>query len=319
MPTTKSFSLDLGFTPINFKTLYLERREELGAEREFSTRAGLRRYFDVLATTSYFDGKLIAEGEFASSMSGKAPQAGEEPHMLRLGVKGRWNGISYGGEYSAIGTGFVSLAGERFNLDRDDARIWAERSFESWRFRGSLGELRQRDRATNELTLTRKGGAAAYFDKGNWSATFSASYLSAARGPNLDVKSSALANALSVAYRPTKILTIVPKVSLTDEWDESTGGRTDTPEASVVLQWNPAGDLQLNGLVSYARAMSKDIFKDNSVVNTRASLNWRIGRPVSAEQFLSLKLEYRNESRFHHPADPLRKLTALISFKIVGF
>jgi len=317
-PAGNSFSLDLGPSIIKLKTFYLETREEGSSLVGSLDDSKLRRYLNVFGTSSYFDGKLVGEGEFAYGILGLAT-TGEQPRMFRLGLKGRWNGISYGADCGSIGKGFVSLLGERFDYDRDEAQVWAERSYGSWRFRGTLSELWERRPATNELTLTKTAVTDFHFNRPNWSAMLSSSYSLIDQGTSLDQKTAAFANALSISYRPTTILTIVPKLSVREEWDQSTGVRTDTPEAVVTLRLDPSRDVQLTGLASYARGMSEDVLKDNSTVNAGAALHWRIGKYVLGEQFLSLKIEYRNEARFHSPSDSPQKLSTLISFKIVGF
>ena len=318
-PAGNSLSLDLGPSIIKLKTFYLEKREENDPLAHSSNDSNLQRYLNVLATSSYFDGQLIGEGEFAYGTMGLAATAGEQPRMFRAGLKGRWKGLSYGADYRSIGTGFVSLFGDRIDHDRDEGQIWAERSFGSLRIRGSLGELWQTKPSTTEFTFTKTAATSFSLSKSNWSALLSSSYSLIDSGTNVDERTGAFTNDLSVSYRPTTILTIVPKLSVTDEWDQTTGLRTDTPAAAVTLLWGPAHDIQLTGLASYARGMSEDGLKDSSTVNTGAGLQWKIGKSRFGEQSLSFRLEYNHKVSFHSANDSPAKLYAMVSFKIVGF
>ena len=77
-PTTKTFSLDLVPRLIELKALYLERRQEssvLTSPLSDSSPAQSQwgRYFDILATSSQFDGKLVGESELAYSALGISP------------------------------------------------------------------------------------------------------------------------------------------------------------------------------------------------------------------------------------------------------
>jgi len=71
--------------------------------------------------------------------------------------------------------------------------------------------------------------------------------------------------------------------------------------AAIALVFTPYRDLQLTSRASYARGLTDDLFKETAILNTAAALNWKLGKSIFGEQFLSVQIEYRDEL---HPGSP---------------
>ena len=321
-PTKRTFSLDLGPKLIELQALYLEKRQDGAAPTTALTdpsNAEWGSYFDLLAISSGFGGKLIGEGEVAYSTLEFAALPDQQPLMSRLGLRGSWGKANYGLQYRSFGSGFVSMGGLKVDHDRDERQLWGEYDFGLFRLRGALGESWEKNSETSDLNLTRTATTFFNLNKPGWSALLSSSYALSGQGQEPSQQTLAFTNALSIAYRPTGFLTIEPGLSFKQERDQATGLKTDTPSAGFALICSPYRDLQFSGRASYARGLSEDPLKEISTANTAASLNWKIGKSYLGEQILSFQVEYKNELTANSINKPQPNLTSLIQWKMVGF
>jgi hypothetical protein len=318
-PVVRTFSLGLGPEIIRLKTSYLQEREESNAFSGSSPDAKVGYYFDLLATSSPLSSKLIGEGEVAYSTLGFSTVGEQRPTMSRLGLKGHWGSMSYGADYKSFGRGFASPSGFRIDHDRDESQLWGQYNLGFLRVKGAIGEVWETNSDTNQLSLTRTAATSLNFSKSSWNALLSSSYSIIGQEESSKQKTVTVTNGVVISYRPVSVLTIEPNLSFKEEWDRSTGIRTETPSAGLMLISTPLRDLQLTGRASYARGISEDRLKDASTINTGASLNWKIGKSLMGEQFLSFQLEYKNELFPNSPSNSQEHFGGMLQLKIVGF
>ncbi len=134
---------------------------------------------NLLATSSFAGSGLTGEGEL--SYSPLNPVAGQcackdWPRMLRLGLKNRWGGLSYGADYKSIDRGFVSIAGTAADQTRDEGQLWGEHSLGPFNLRGSIGESWEKLLDVNGLRVTKNATASLNFNRSQWGAKFASSY-----------------------------------------------------------------------------------------------------------------------------------------------
>ena len=318
----KTFALELGPKLLEVKASYWERRQDDsagldGLRAPLETRWG--RYFDLLAASSQFGGKLVGEGEVAYSALGASAFNDQQPLMKRLALHGRWGKVGYGMSSRSFGPGFVSQSGVKVEHAREESQLWAEYDFGLFRIRGAGGEMWEDNSATHQITLTRTAATSIYLNKPNWNATLSSSYSLIGDSEAIGQKTVAFANGFSLAYRPAPQLTLEPNVNFKQEWAPITRLKTDTPSAGFGLAYTPSRNLQLIGRASYARDLSEDPLRTGSILNATTGLNWKLGKSFLGEQSLSLQLEYKNEFRSTLPDNQQASLTGIIQFKILGF
>jgi hypothetical protein len=322
-PAKQTFAIELGPKLVELRGSYFERRQAdttpislPGEDRE--TRWG--RYFDLLATSAHFGGRLVGESELAySTLAAEASGEPQHPLMTRLGVKGLWGKLGYGLWHGSFGRGFVSPTGAKTEHDRDESQIYTEYDFGLFRIRGAAGEAWEKHSETRQLILTKTAAASVYLNKPSWSATLSSSYSLIGDGEDSAPKAPAFINGLSLVYRPVVPLKIEPSLNFKQEWDAVTGLKTATPSAAFALAYTPIRELQVNGRASYAKDLSADPFKNGSLLNTTAALNWRIGKSFLGDQSLSLQFEYKNEARPAVPSNSQSQVTGTVQFRINGF
>lgn len=321
-PSKKTFAWEVGPKLIELRGSYWERRQEGQAQLDGSRSPGETRwgrYFDLLASTSHFSGKLVGEAEAAYSTLGFSTMEDQEPVMTRLGVHGRWGKTAYGVSYRSSGRGFVSPSGATIEHARDESQVWVEYDFGLFRMRGAAGEMWEKNAVTKDLTLTRTAGTSLLMNKPNWTATLSTAYSVIGQGENALENGIALTNGISLAYRPSPLLTLEPNFSFKQEWAPMTRLQTDMPSASFALSYRQSRELQIIGRTTYTRELSEDPLRNGSVVNAAAGFNWNLGKFFLGEQSLSFQLEYKNELRASLPRDLQSNLTGTVQFKIMGF
>jgi hypothetical protein len=318
--TKRTLSLELGPKLVEVKAFYLEKRQDSVGPAISANDSAIPKwgsYFDLLATSSQFGGRLIGEGELAYSTLGLATESIQQPMMSRLALKGSWGKASYGLQHRSFGTGFVSMAGAKIDHELDERQLWGEYAFDSFSLKGLIGESREKNTDTNELTLTKTAGTQLNLSKGGWNALLSSTYSLSGQGQRQ--QTDAFTNALSIAYHPMSFLTIEPGFSVKKEWDRNTGSRTDTPSAGFALICSPDRDLQFTSRASYARGVSEDSLKENSTLNTSALLNWKIGKSFLGEQSLSVQVEYKHVAQTSALNSSQPNLTGLVQWKVAGF
>jgi len=320
-PTTQSFSLSLIPKWFDLKAFYVEKRQPITPSaysdlEANSAPSNLGRYFDVLASSSHFDGKLVGEGELAYSTLGFSNAPDDRPTMSRLGLRGSWNKLSYGLSYRAFGSGFISTAGVKVDRARDENEIWSEYDFQLFRLRTTFTEWREK--SANQLVLARTAATSFNWSKPTWSASLLSSY--SLSGNREDCQSLAFTNGISLAYRPAAFLTVQPSLSFKEDWDGVSGFRTDTPTAGLAVIGSPHPNIQLVGRASYASGLSDDPSKISSTVNTAAGVNWKLGPSFLGDQSVSFQLEYKTDVKPHVLVQsPQANLTGMLQFKLAGF
>jgi hypothetical protein len=323
-PVQQSFSLTLVPKLVEMKALYMEKRASdaspTAAPIGGASDTGFGRYLGLTATSSQFDGKLIGEGEVAYSTLGFAGVTDQQrPMMARMTLRGTWEQVGYGALHRTLGSGFISTGGATIVHDRDENQVWGEYDFKIFRWRGTFGELRETTSDTNQLNLTRTASTSLNFTRPQWSALLTSGYSTNALGKLQPQESRAFTQGLSLAYRPVTFLSIEPNFSFKHEWDQNSGARTETPLGSLALTCTPWRDLQLISRASYSRSASEDALKEMSVLNTAASLNWKIGKAFGADQYLSLQVEYRNQRANPLANNSSANVTSMLQWKVLDF
>jgi hypothetical protein len=323
-PAKSTFALELGPKLVEVKATYTEQRgidtaNSDAAKPSLSTATQPGRYFDLLAISSRFDGKLVGESELAYSGAPGADIAHQLPAMSRLTLRGNWGSANYGASYRTFNSGFVSTAGLKFDNPRDEREAWGEYDFKLFRFKSSLGESSERSLDTGQLSLTKTAATSFKWNQGGWSALFLSSYsITGQNDVGID-KTTAFSNGLSIAYRPTSFLTIEPGLNLKEEWSAVTGLKTETPSGGVSLVSTLFRDVSLTGRASFARCFSEDPLRETSLMNAAASLNWRLGRSFLGDQALSLQFEYNHQLNASPMAPPPSGFNGMIQWKLAGF
>jgi hypothetical protein len=307
-PSSKQLlALEFGSKLVELKATYFEKRLEepvlLGSVGDHGDLKGRGKYADLLAVSSQFGGKLIAEAEAAYSTLGFPASSDQLPIMTNR----------------SSAPGYVSPAGVKIDHARDERQLWADYDLSPYRVRGAVGEMWEENATTHQLTLTRTTATSLYLNKPSWNAGLSSSYSTVANSEHLDQRTLAFTNGLSFTYRFTSLFTLEPNLSFKQEWAPITGLKTDTGSAGFGLTFTPSRDLQLIGRVSYARDSSDDPLRAGSMVNGATALNWILGKSFLGEQSLSLQLEYKNESRLTIPDNQQANFTGSVQFKLLGF
>ena len=322
-PVKSTFTLELGRKLVEFKASYIEQRPTDGVNNAIGNdepRAPSGSYLDLLVSSSRFDGKLVGESEFAYSDTPGAGLANQSPTMSRLTLRGNWGDANYGATYRSFGSGFVSSAGRRFDNSRDEREAWGEYDFKLFRFKSTLGESSEQQPDSGQSTLVKTAATSLTFNRSGWSALLSSSYSIIDQDDVGIDKTTAFSHGLSIAYRSTSYLTIEPGFNVRQEWSSATRAKTNTPSGGVALVSTLFRDVNLTGRTSYAHGFSEDSLKDSSsMLNTAASLNWKLGRSPLGEQALSFQFEYKHQVTASPLTVPSSGFAGLIQWKVAGF
>jgi hypothetical protein len=276
-------------------------------------------YFDLRATSALAGTSLVGEGEMAYSMRSSADKD-TGPEMFRLGLKDRWQSFSYGADYKSVAKGFTPVAGTIAQQSREDALIWGERAFGSFKLRGSMGESWERAFDTADLRVTRTAATALQINQRGWAGSLSTSYGLVEQGSGLAEDSAVLINTLTTSFRPSAFLLLEPNFSIRDERNQSTGVRTQTPASGLLLSYSPLKTgFRLTGGTSFSRIFNTEGSNDISIHGASASVDWKLGKFLGREDSLSITFNYNRLVDHISRSNSYGGLSSMLQLKIAGF
>jgi hypothetical protein len=322
-PAGKTFALRFGPRLLELKASYLEKGEMAIDPNGVSQNDNLRRYLNLLATSSFGGTGLTGEGELSYSSLNALPgecACKDWPRMLRLGLKHRWGALSYGADYKSVDRGFVSIAGVPTDATRDEGLVWGERSLGSFNIRGSIGESWEKLLDGNGLKLARNAMASLNFNRSQWGAKFASSYEWVEQGAASNQETTVFTNTLAAFYRPFDFVSLNPNFSIREERNPYTGVRTETPRTELIFSYVPPRDLfKVTGSTSFGRSIGSEGLSRLTSFGTTAAVDWKIGKFLGKNDYLSFNLNYNQQLDFISSGNPHNDLSGMLQLRITGF
>ena len=323
VPGGKTVVVSFGRKLLELKASYLEKRDASSEPNSILQDSNSRRYFNLLATSSFGGSSLTGEGELSySPLNPLAGQCGckDWPKMVRLGLKNRWEALSYGADYKVIDRGFVSIAGAAADQTRDEGQLWGEYSLGPFNLRGSIGESWEKSLDVNSLRVTNNATASINFNRSQWGAKFASSYEWIDPGVALNQETTAFTNTLTGSYRLFDFLSVNPNFSIREERNAYTGARIETPRTELLFAYAPLRDaFRLTGTTSFARGFGSDGLNNIRTFGTAAALDWKIGKFLGKDDFVSFNLNYNQQVDSISPGNSHNDLSGMLLLKIIGF
>lgn len=314
--------MSLGSKLVELKGSYVEKHEQATALRSNPLYDGeLRRYLNLLATSSFggFTGEAELSYSLLNSLPGQCP-CEDWPRMVRVGLKNRWRGLRYGADYKSLDRGFVSIEGATIEQARDEGVLWGEHSLGPFNIRGSIGESWEKLLDGSGLRVTRSVMTSLNFDRSQWGARFLSSYEWVEQGAVLNQETRVLTNMLAGSYRPFNVLWVSPHFSIKEERSPYTGARTETPRTELIFAYVPfRNSFKLTGTTSFARSFGSEGLNNVRTFGTAAAVDWRIGKFLGKDDFLSFNLNYNQQLDFISPANSYSDLSGMLQLRITGF
>jgi hypothetical protein len=274
-------------------------------------------YFDLRATSAVAGTSLIGEGEMAYRVSNSLDE-NMRPEMFRLGLKDRWRGFTYGADYKSIAKGFVGVTGVFADQSRDEALVWGEHPLGPLKLRGSITESWEHVAELPDVRVTRTAATTLQINRAGWGVSFSTSYGLIGQGPNED--NAVLIKSLATSFRPSDFLLVEPNFSVKEEWNHSTGVRTETPSSGLQFTYSPLkSGFKLTGATSFSRTFSRDGYNDLRIHGTSAAVDWRLGKFVGQADSLSFSFNYNRQLDSVSRSNSRSGLSSMLQFKVAGF
>jgi hypothetical protein len=319
----KTIVVNFGPKLVELKASYLEKRDPANPLNANPQENELRRYLNLLASSSFGVGGLTGESELAYSPLNSLPSqcaCKDWPRMFRLGLKNRWAGLRYGADYKSIDRGFVSLAGVAIEQDHNESQIWGEHALGPFNIRGSIGESWEKLPDTDILRVSRGPMVAFSFNRSQWQAMLASTYRWVEQRPAANQETTVLTNTLAGSYRPFSFLSVNPNFSITEERNPYTGARTETPRTELVFAYTPSPDsFQLIGGSSFTRSFGADGLNNVRTFGTTAGLDWKLGRFFGEDDVLSFNLNYNQQLDFTSSTNSHNNFSGMLQLKIFGF
>jgi hypothetical protein len=321
-PGGNTVLVNFGPKLLELKASYLEKREQMVDFNGSLQDGKLRRYLNLLGTSSLGGTGLIGEGELTYSppdaLEGEC--ACDWPRMFRLGLKNSWGGLTYGADYRSVDRGFVSIMGATTDQARDEGQLWAERGLGPFRVRGSVAELWEKLLDTDSYRVTRSATASFNLSRSQWGGMLASSYGLVDQGAESNQPTMVFTNTITGSYRPLSFLSFNPNFSIKEEWNQSTGIRTETPKTELMLTYAPYRDsFKLTGGTSFARTFSGDGLINLRTFGTVAAVDWKLGKFLGTDDIVSLNLNYNQQVDFISSGNSHNDVSGMIRIRVIGF
>jgi hypothetical protein len=321
VPAGKTLVVRFGPKLVELKASYFEKGEMPIDPSAISQDGSSRRYLNLFATSSLggFKGESEVSYSLLNSPSGQCT-CEDWPRMIRLGLKNRWRGLSYGAAYKSIDRGFVSIDGVTTEQTRDEGLLWGEHSLGPFNFRSSIGESWEKLLDGNGSRVARGATASLNLDRSQWGAKFVSSYEWVEQGVALNQETRVFTNTLTGSYRPFDFLWVNPNFSIKEERNPYTGSRIETPRTELIFGYAALrNSLKLTGSTSFARSLGSEGLNNLKTFGTAATVDWKIGKFLGKDDFLSFNLRYNQQLDFISPGNSYNDLSGLLQLKITGF
>ena len=322
-PIENSFSLNFGPQLLNVRASYLEKREPAPAATIDSRQPSLRRYLNLVGSTSFGGTNLSGESELTYGSDNTSPgdcECLDWPRMMRLGIKSRWQGFRFGADIKSVERGFVAISGAQSAEDRDEGQLWGEYNLGPFNLRGSITESWEELVDANRHRVTRAATTAVQLKRSVWSGTLSSSYGLMEQGPDLNQETTIFSSRLAGLYRPFSVLSLGPTIGIKHEWDKVTGYRTETPMTEFAIVYTPIQDkFRLMGGTSFTRTFNRYALTDVTTIGTRAIMDWKIGKFLGGDDTLSLNFNYNRQRDLSSSGNSYDDLSGILQLRITGF
>jgi hypothetical protein len=321
VPAGKTLVVQFGPQLVELKASYLEKGEMPVDPNAISQDGSLRRYLNLFATSSFggFKGESEVSYSLLNSLSGQCT-CEDWPRMIRLGLKNRWRGLSYGAAYKSIDRGFVSIDGVTTEQTRDEGLLWGEHSLGPFNLRSSIGESWEKVLDGNGSRVARGATASLNLDRSQWGAKFVSSYEWVEQRAALNQETTVFTNTLTGSYRPFDFLWVNPNFSIKEEHNPYTGARIETPRTELIFGYTALrNSLKLTGSTSFARSLGSEGLNHVRNFGTTAAVDWKIGKFIGKDDFLSFNLRYNQQLDFISPGNTYNDLSGLLQLKVTGF
>jgi hypothetical protein len=322
-PLENSFSMDFGPQLLKVKASYLEKTEPAAATTVDSPQGNPRRYLNLFSTTSFGGTRLVGEGELTYGSHNISPdncECPDWPRMMRLGLKTRWQGLTYGADFRSVEKGFVSLTGTANPQDRDEGEFWGEYNLGPFNLRGSVAESWEELLDANRHRVTRGATAAIKLKQSVWGGSFSSSYGLVEQGPELNQDLTVFTNTFTGFFRPFSVLSLGPSIGIKQERDALTGYRTEAPTTDFSFVYTPLKDeFRLTGGTSLTRTSNRYALSDVMTVGTRAVIDWKIGKFLGRNDTLSFNINYNRQRDLTSSGNSFDDFSGILQLKVTGF
>ena len=318
-----SFSLNFGPQLLNVKASYLEKNESTPAITVDSPQPNLRRYLNLVGSTSFGGTNLSGEGELTYGSGNTSPgdcDCLDWPRMMRFGIKTRWQGLRYGANFKSVEKGFVAISEAQSPEARDEGQLWGEYTLGPFDLRGSVAESWEELIDANRHRITRAATTAVKLNRSVWSGTLTSSYGLVEQGPDLNQETTVLSNRLAGLYRPFSVLSLGPSIGIKHEWDTATGYRTESPMTEFAIVYTPFQDkFRLIGGTSFTRTFNRYALTDVTNIGTRAIMDWKIGKFLGRDDTVSLNVNYNRQRDLLSSGNSYDDLSGILQLKVTGF
>jgi hypothetical protein len=318
-----SFSLNFGPQLLSVKASYLEKSESTPAITVDSPQPSLRRYLNLVGSTSFGGTNLSGEGELTYGSGNTFPgdcDCLDWPRMMRLGIKTRWQGLRYGADVKSVEKGFVAISGAQSAEARDEGQLWGEYSLGPFNLRGSVAESWEELIDANRHRVTRAATTAVQLNRSVWSGTITSSYGLVEQGPDLNQETTVFSNRLAGLYRPFSVLSLGPSIGIKHEWDTVTGSRTESPMTEFAIIYTPFQDkFRLIGGTSFTRTFNRYALTDVTKIGTRAVMDWKIGKFLGRDDTVSLNVNFNRQRDLISSGNSYDDLSGILQLKVTGF
>lgn len=205
-------------------------------------------------------------------------------------------------------------------------RISTEVAFPSWPVltlsysRGSRVSSKEPTGYVPEQTLTDTFAASLRHGRGNWHGKVSSKASLANDLLGFARNAVTFDHKLEGRYRLTRSLAMIPRLTLAQVKNRSSGTETTTPALALALRYkNPEQGLRYTASGSLSKQMNREPLPDKTTLAFKVGIDWNLEPKLPKRKTLSIHFDYRHASDRGLVGGHEENLSGWVIFRLVGF
>lgn len=154
--------------------------------------------------------------------------------------------------------------------------------------------------------------AALAYNSARWNATLASSYIIGSDLLRNGAESNVKMQLFAASFHPLNTLTITPTLIYREEQQEWSGVRTDSPSASLALQYKQSQRLLITAMGNYAGIRSSDRLIDLENLGGKGVLAWDLQQSAQWMTLISLEAGYTRQTNHATPAADMEDISGVV-------
>lgn len=152
------------------------------------------------------------------------------------------------------------------------------------------------------------------YERQGWDVRLASQYILSSDLLRSGTQSKVRKQSLAASFRPANSLTIAPMLAYRENIQDWSGVHTESPSASLAIQYKRSPRLMVSGMAKYSSSRSSDGLIDNETLGGKGILRWGIQRSSSWHTLIAIEARYNRLTDHLMPTAGTEDISGLVRF-----